>query len=376
MSNAFSRQAPGSEIAFYKRTLHWYSMHYFQWLALHQSGNLLGLLPTEIRLMIFEELLSVWPKKVFRGAESFGKLDKKEFDGIAEIPWQILLTCRKFYAEALPILYSKNKFAFCTGTAGSPGSLMRFPIKTINMPFLTNLSIYFRADTPTKEAAKRVALFLQALAHHAGMLKHLNIVIGSDRRYEYNCPWDVVFCDHPVVKMLMIIIEMAVIPHIRIRFHDGSVMFPSLASHMAQRFNQVAEPAGRSITFSQSCTCAPQYNDKDKPNCVFCNHPLDDPATKPIDVIVAPSTVEANQERMMDVQAELFELGLLPPPEDETEEPYVESPFEDESEEIRKGLHAGVLFPGQVRRYRGGGIKTPKVWSFKQTVITDYFNVV
>lgn len=81
----------------------------------------LGELPTEIRLMIFEELLVLWPSPVFRGAREFGKLRKEEYKKRSEkiIPAAILQTCRRYHDEAARIIYGKNFFIFCTGYRGS-----------------------------------------------------------------------------------------------------------------------------------------------------------------------------------------------------------------------------------------------------------------
>jgi secreted trypsin-like serine protease len=69
--------------------------------------------------MIFEALLSFWPKRIFRGTADFGPLDEREVDEEIQVPWDILLTCSTYYNEAMPILYGKNKFAFCTGEPGN-----------------------------------------------------------------------------------------------------------------------------------------------------------------------------------------------------------------------------------------------------------------
>lgn len=80
-----------------------------------RERDLLRRLPAEIRVMIWEELLTVKPKTVFGGASDFGPLAKREVEAEGKVPWQILLTCRLYYNEAHPIMYTRNNFVFCTG---------------------------------------------------------------------------------------------------------------------------------------------------------------------------------------------------------------------------------------------------------------------
>lgn len=217
--------------------------------------DLLRRFPTEVRLMIFEELLIVWPKIVFRGALEFGPLDEKEFDEEVELSWEILLTCRKYYHEAVPIMYGKNKFVFCTGIGGEPGMFWRFPIHRRYMRYLNDLGIYFRADNPKAESSKRVGHFLKALTRHAVNLEYLTVLASSDRLYEAVCPWDILFGEHPVSKELVHLIEAKTVRHLKIRLHDGACFFPNYASFLGQTFLNNGPIAGRSITFTQSCTC-------------------------------------------------------------------------------------------------------------------------
>ncbi|KAJ4370768.1 hypothetical protein N0V83_005290 [Neocucurbitaria cava] len=315
-------------------------------LSLHKPDDLLSYFPTEIRLMIFEELLIVWPKIVFRGARDFGPLAEQEFEEEITIPWQILATCKQYYWEAMPIMYSMNRFVFCTGQGGDPGKFWRFPIQIRYMPYITDLGIYLRADVPTKEAAKRIAHFIKALARHAVNLDHLVVMISSDSLYDHTCPWDIIFCDHPVATELVSLIEAATVQHLKIRLHDNACLFPSFAQFLHHTFYKDGVPADRTLAFSRSS--------------------------------------ESTMEHMMDMQHELFEMGILPPKddddlEDDDEEtnpgPYGGGgPMEDDYEEHRKAFDSGMLLPGEVRRYRGEVIP-PAVWFFEQTKITDFYEV-
>ncbi|KAF1845568.1 uncharacterized protein K460DRAFT_405822 [Cucurbitaria berberidis CBS 394.84] len=351
-----------------------------------EKHDLLSEFPTEIRLMIFEELLVVWPKIVFRGAHEFGPLDEREFEGAIPIPWQILATCRRYYEEAMPIMYSKNRFVFCTGKGGEPGMFWRFPIHTRYMPYLTDLGIYLRADTPTKEAARRVAHFIKAITRLAVHLQYLVVLISSDCLYEKLCPWDIIFCDHPVAKSLVQLVEAKAVKHVKIRLHDNACLFPGFAQFLHQTFYKDGVPADRSIVFSRSCTCPPPCPNHPATYCLHCGWPVFSPPYKPIDVLVGPAGVESDMERMMDMQHELFELGVLPPKDDDEEPeegneeanvgPYGGGPpIEDDYEENRKAFDSGMLLPGQVRRYYGE-VTAPSVWFFQQTKVTDYFEVV
>jgi hypothetical protein len=207
--------------------------------------------------MIFEELLIVFPKIILRGASKFGPLQKQEFDEDVKVPWQILSTCRKYYEEALPILYGKNKFGFCTGAKGSPGSFWRFPVRPKVMPYLTDLGVYFRADDPKTEASKRVGNFLRALNRHAKHLEHLTVTAASDRFYEAACPWDIVFGEHPVAQALVHLVKSKSVKHLTIRLQDGACFFPSFACFLDQTFRQHNDDPERSLTFTLSCTCPP-----------------------------------------------------------------------------------------------------------------------
>lgn len=54
--------------------------------------------------------------------------------------------------------------------------------------------------------------------------------------------------------------------------------------------------------------------------CTFCGWPKQNKAEKPIEVIVSsPMEVESCMERMMDMQDELFQLGVLPADDEDGE---------------------------------------------------------
>ncbi|KAH9860328.1 hypothetical protein J1614_011658 [Plenodomus biglobosus] len=348
------------------------------------EGDQLQRFPAEIRLMIFEEVLSVWPQMVYRGAFDFGPLDPNEFDGEIQISWQILATCRLYYEEAHPILYGKNRIAFCTGAKGRPGSFWRFPIRPHFMKYVTDLSIFYRADEPGKPSAKRVSHFIKALARLAINLQQLTILISSDQRYERACPWDIIFCDHPVAKAIVHMIEKKTIKNMKLRLHDGARVFPGFARFLEQTFLKDGKPVDRTLSFTTSCSCAP-YMDMPHIFCFFCQWPRNIWELKPIEELVHPVTVEASQKRMMEMQDDLFELGILPPKDDNEDEVEVEDsavgpygggpPMEDTYDEDRLAFTLGVRLPPRQPWPFISEVEAPAVWSFEQTKITDYYSV-
>ncbi|KAF2176666.1 hypothetical protein K469DRAFT_755519 [Zopfia rhizophila CBS 207.26] len=356
--------------------------------------------PTEVRLLIFEELLIVWPKTVFRGAREFGPLDKKEFDGKISISCQILQTCRKYHDEAAPIMYGKNKLVFCTGEYGNPGQFMRFPINVRYMPYATDLGIYFRATDPKEESSKRVAHFIKAIARRGTSLQNLVVLTSSDRYHEAVCPWDIPFCDHPVSKALVNLVESKTVRHLKLRVHNGACFFPGFASFLKQIFEQNRPTTGRSITFTRSCTCPNGCPLHPANDCFMCGWPKQEKHNKPIEEVVPnPILIESCMERMMDMQSELYELGILPPrdnDEDEDEDDVNVGPYslppEDDYEEKKPAFESGLYYnqsgcfcvacsntcsflPGQFRRYRSV-LKAPAVWYFRQTKITEFFKFI
>ncbi|KAF1941887.1 hypothetical protein EJ02DRAFT_187820 [Clathrospora elynae] len=384
MSNAFSRVVPEEEppIPGQLTPVLNIAICQFASMSLNQTRptDLLQRFPTEIRLMIFEELLRVSPCVVFRGGAKFGPLDLNEFHHDIPVPWQILGTCRQYYEEALPIMYGKNMFAFCTGKSGEPSMFWRFPIKVRLMHYLTNLSIYCRADAPTKEAAKRVAHFIVALSHHAKNLEYLSIVISSDQRFEKACPWDILFCDHPVSKALVTLIKSKTVKHVQIRLHDGAALHPGFAHFLLQQFYKTHIPGdSRSLVFTKSCTCAPDARSLDPEHCTHCGWAIEKKEWKPIAWWAYAAEMEADQERMMELQADLFELGLLPGGDDDEEDDGRGvgplgggSPMADTYEENRPAFTAPMLLPGEARAWRSPRV-APVVWSFEQTTILQYF---
>ncbi|KAF2265667.1 hypothetical protein CC78DRAFT_183534 [Lojkania enalia] len=349
--------------------------------------------PTEIRLMIFEELLVVWPNTVFRGSIEFGPLDKKECSDELDIPWQILQTCSKYHEEAAPIMYGKNKFIFCTGEAGEPGQFWRFPISRRYMPYVTDLGVYFRADDPNEVAAKRVAHFINAATRNARNLEYFVVLASSDRFYDAECPWDIPFFDHPVCKALIRVVESRAVKHLKVRVHDGACFFPGFARFLLQTFQSRGSTEGRSITFSRSCTCPPVLHQYSNGSCSLCGWPRNDIGRKPIEEIVHPACIESSQERMsrvtspevtgrlttiVEMQDDLFFLGVLPPKDDDDDDGRMEDEelmpgrLEDEYYEMLPGLTASeLLLNGQASiRYRSP-LKAPKVWNFRQMQITE-----
>lgn len=328
--------------------------------------------------MIFVALLVVSPNTVFRGAFDFGPLDETEFDEEVRMPWQIMATCRKYHNEAAPIMYGLNRLVFCTGIGGSPGMFWRFPISTRYMPYLTDLGVYMRADDPTKETARRVAHFLRSVCRYAFKLERLTVLISSDARYERACPWDIIFHDHPIAKALAIAVTVKTPTHIKIRLHDGACLYPTLAHFLDQEFYNGTEGNG-TLEFSQSCTCARYLGVYPVLHCIYCRWPLYSPHEKPIERLVPPGFVEADMQRMMEMQHELFELGVLPvrDEEDHKEEevgPYGGGPpVEDTYEKDRLAFTAGMLLPGESRRYKSE-IVAPRVWAYEQTLMTRFFN--
>lgn len=348
------------------------------------EGDQLQRFPAEVRLMIFEEVLSAWPQTLYRGAFTFGPLDPHEFDGEVQVSWQILATCHQYYEEAHHLLYAKNHMAFCTTAKGKPGMFWRFPIRPHFLKYVTNLSIFYRADEPTKPSSKRVGYFIKAVARLAVDMEHLTILISSDQRYERACPWDILFCDHPVSKAILYTIEKKNVKNLKLRFHDGANLFPGFACFLEQTFLKDGKPVDRTLTFTTSCSCAPYMG---QPNifCHFCQWPRSTWDLKPIEDPVHPAVVEAGQTRMMDMQDDLFNLGILPPKsetedKDEDEDtavgPYGGGPpIEDTYDEDRLAFTLGVRLPPRKPWPFVSRVRAPAVWSFQQTKITNYYKV-
>lgn len=112
-----------------------------------------------------------------------------------------------------------------------------------------------RADTPTKEAAKRVAHFITAITRLADKIQYLTILVSSDQKYERACPWDIMFSHHPVAEALVQLVEAKAVPFLKIRLHDGACLFPNLALFLDQEFYKDCEAGNRQILFTRSCTC-------------------------------------------------------------------------------------------------------------------------
>lgn len=54
--------------------------------------------------------------------------------------------------------------------------------------------------------------------------------------------------------------------------------------------------------------------------CILCGFPKGAKSTKPIEEVVYPAWVESGMERMMDLQDDLFHLGVLPPTDDDDDD--------------------------------------------------------
>ncbi|KAF1996067.1 hypothetical protein P154DRAFT_444089 [Amniculicola lignicola CBS 123094] len=355
--------------------------------ALENNGqDLLRLFPTEIRLMIFEELLVLQPETIFRGAYEFNQLSENEFEDEIPVPWEILQTCRQYHDEAAPILYGKNKFVFCTGAGGDPGMFWRYPISRRYMRYVTDLGIYLQSDEPQKQAAQRISHFVRALARHTTRLKHLVVLISSDRFYDSTCPWDILFCCNPVAKALDFLVGSEKVQYLKVRVHDGAMLFPNYAMALNQKFEQ-GSTADRSITFSQSCSCPPKTRCHHDPieHCCLCGWSIENIGQKPIETIVPPEYIESCEQRMMDLQHDLFHKGLLPPRDDDDSEDEEDDEnggiyrtghaATDDYEEKLPAFHSVILLPGQERKYRSP-VKAPKVWFFRQTLLTEFFKVI
>ena len=224
--------------------------------AIANKEDLLQIFAAEIRLMIFEELLIISPETIFVGAKDFTPLDEYNDECKPAVPWQILATCSTYHDEAAPILYGKNKLAFCTGRRGGPGAFTSFPVSIRYMEYVTDLGIYFQVDNPKKVAAERVATFLNTVVSKAKKLEKLELLASSDRWHGMYCPWDIMFCDHPVAKAMVKVIESKKVTHLKIRCHDGARLYQVFGRFLEQHFVQSGSTDGRSITFAQSVSAS------------------------------------------------------------------------------------------------------------------------
>ncbi|OCK84145.1 hypothetical protein K432DRAFT_269301, partial [Lepidopterella palustris CBS 459.81] len=276
----------------------------------------LGKLPTEIRLMIFEELFINPSSPVFRGGAEFGKLRKEEYKEGSRIiiPAAILRTCRKYHDEAAPIMHSRTFVIFCTGHQGTPGWFDRFPISRTYMPWVTEIGVYFRVTQPDAETSIRVAHFIKSLTRRATNLRQLVICAASDRYYERICPFDVLWPCHPVIQALMSLISSKSVKHLKIRVHDDAAFSPGLASFLQRSFDRSEPTNDRSLTWTRSCSCPKGCPIHAKEGCSICGRPRKSPRTEdwPIeDVLPNADWCEAGFERMMELENELTELGII-----------------------------------------------------------------
>ena len=299
-------------------------------------------------------------------------------------------------------MYGMNRFNFCTGKSADSECFWRFPISRRYIPLVTDLGIYFRATNPSAESSKRVAHFIKAVARLAKKLDQLVVVASSDRFYEAKCPWDILFCDHPVSRALVSLIERKTVKHFRVRVHNGACFFPGFGRFLEQLFNNFGPTVGQSLTYTQSCTCPQGCPHHPATNCFVYGWSIDKKDKKPIEHVVDPVCIESCLDRMMDLHVELCEIGLFPPRDDINEEveeydlrggPYLKNRHvKDDYGEKQPAFDSGLCYnksgcvclncsnfcnilSGQTRRYRGT-LRAPQVWNFRQTMITDYFNFI
>lgn len=83
--------------------------------------------------------------------------------------------------------------------------------------------------------------------------------------------------------------------------------------------------------------------------CALCQWPKFGNDPKPIQIaMLPPAWMEASMERMMDMQGDLFDLGILPPKDDGEEDdsdtgPYQSGiPVEDDYEERKPAFYSGL----------------------------------
>ncbi|KAF2499281.1 hypothetical protein BU16DRAFT_266113 [Lophium mytilinum] len=272
-----------------------------------------GRLPVEIRLMIYKELL-IAPLPIFRGAEQFGKLRKAEYNPEMRVVLStgILSTCRRYYYEAVSILYTRNRMMFCTGYDGSSGWFARFPISRQYMPFLMDIGVYFRVTDADATASSRVGHFLKALGRRAPNLRHLLVCAASDRYYEAVCPRDIMFYgpQHPVVSAILSIIARKNVQHIKLRVHDDAAYAPYVPNRIKSVFENHNPKPGATLTFSRSCSSPDDCPIHAKEGCQVCgkrrasdnieNWPIDD-------IALSCDWCEPDRERLEELIDELEE---------------------------------------------------------------------
>lgn len=354
-----------------------------------QDEDRLSKLPTELRLMIFEEVL-VKPGSIFRGADEFGKFREKEYLEGSEviIPAGILQTCRKYHDEAAQIMYGKNFFIFCTGYEGSSGYFDRFPISRTYMPWVREIGVFFRVTDPQAEASSKVAHFIRSISRRAVDLHQLVVCAASDRYYEHKCPFDVLWPSHPVVQALLETISRKTVQNLKIRVHDDAAFSPGLACVLQDMFVRNGPAKGQTLTFTRSCTCPKGCPIHAREGCQICGRPRQgtNEEDRPIeDVLPGPEWCEASFERMAELEDELLDLGILGAADQD----------EGGGEENDEGSDSGLYFPAfssgfcydregnihchwpmeMLPRYRGKMI-APKAWLLRQTMITTYFPVI
>ena len=144
-------------------------------------------LPPEIRLSIYALALHISTKKTLRSKHEL--TSRRNRNGNL-VPTQftftnisILLTCRIFYEEALPVFYSHNTFHFSIRTNGHMRTSDRFPQYLSHM---RHLSLCFTREYPrterTERADAKIAVVFQHIKHNCPNLRtlHLHILATQD----------------------------------------------------------------------------------------------------------------------------------------------------------------------------------------------------
>lgn len=177
--------------------------------------------------MIFENVLAA-VKRVFRGATEYAILDSREFKEEIETDKSILFTYKQYNIEAHPILYARNRFAFCTSDRyEGPGAFLLFPIEPKYLKFITDIKLYIVNTEPEDQTASRVSISLDAIRNRAQrlqngatQLKHLSLVIADTGPETDEDVWTLLSHEHPITRSLLRIIKEETVAHLQIRFHE------------------------------------------------------------------------------------------------------------------------------------------------------------
>lgn len=254
------------------------------------------------------------------------------------------------------------------------------------MTWVTEIGVYFRVTDPRAESSIRVAHFIAAIARRATDLRQLVLCAASDRYYEHQCPFDILVPFHPVVQAVLSTIARKTVKNLKIRVHDDAAFSPGLACHIQKAFERSEPAKGQTLMFTKSCTCPKGCPVHAKEGCHICGRPRKSPKfeDRPIeDVIPAPEWCEASAERMMEMEEELFELGIIGAPD-----PFEGEHYDDQDCECClfhdiPAFDSNFCYDGDgnphshmsTQTYRGK-LKAPNTWFMKQSKITDFFLVV